>query len=312
MKTIFVVNPQAGHGDRAEAVMTAAGEAGERLGEEVECYLTQSVGDATEFVRGWLNSHPEEEARFVACGGDGTVNEVLNGLIGHPKAMLGIMPIGSGNDFCRNFPGADFLNAEAQLKGEGVRCDAIRYTSTTPEGLLETRYCVNMFNIGFDCNVVDATSHFKGRKFISGSMAYFLGILTTMIRKKGADLRIVADGEEKQNGKLMLTSIANGQFCGGGIRSNPTADVHDGTIDLNIVYDVPRRRFVTLLPKYMKGTHVTLKNIGQFSLQCRKITVEPLEGSMRVCIDGETGDSRGLTLEAVRDAFTLSVPPKKG
>jgi diacylglycerol kinase family enzyme len=168
-----------------------------------------------------------------------------------------------------------------------------------------------MFNIGFDCNVVDATGHWKDKRFISGSMAYFLGILSTMIKKKGANLRITADGEEKQNGKLMLTSIANGQFCGGGIRSNPTADVHDGIIDLNIVYDVPRRRFVTLLPKYMKGTHVTQKGIGQFSLPCRKITVEPLDGTMRVCTDGETADSRGLSIEIVHNAFTLSLPPKK-
>ncbi len=84
-----------------------------------------------------------------------------------------------------------------------------------------------MFNIGFDCNVADMTANMKKKPFISGSLAYLLSIFVMLIKKKGAKLLIELDGEKKYCGPL-LTSLANGSYCGGGIKSNPLVSIKDG------------------------------------------------------------------------------------
>ena len=310
MKTVFVVNPCAGSRKGPDSIIENIKNTSERLGAQTEVYITKSVGDAERFVREYCRDIGA--ARFVACGGDGTLNEVVNGAIACPDAEVGVMPLGTGNDFCRNFPDAgDFLSIEAQIEGESIPCDAIRYTSTL-DGKEKVGYCVNMFNIGFDCNVADMTSRMKQKPLISGSLAYFLSIFAILIKKKGANLKIVIDGEEKHNGKLLLTSVANGRFCGGGIMSNPLASVTGGEINVNIVKNVSRLKFVSLLPSYMKGTHMSRKGIDKIicSVNCHELSVNPLDGKMRLCIDGEITDAGDVRFEIVKGAFCFVVPKK--
>lgn len=308
MKTIFVINPKAGNGKCVENLKKSIKASAEHLKAEVEIYITKAVGDAKKYVEEHCNT--KGRARFIACGGDGTLSEVLNGAIGCDGVEIGVMPIGTGNDFCRNFLGTgNFLNAISQISGESVKCDAIRY-HTYLEGAEKTGFCANMFNIGFDCNVADMTNTIKSKSVILGSFAYVISIFTTLIKKKGANLKIELDGNVKHKGKLLLTSIANGSFCGGGIMSNPLADVNDGFINLNIIKNVSRLRLLTLLPKYMKGTHIRMKNIENIILnsRCKKIIVTPQSGTMRICIDGEITDAGMTEFSIVHNAFDFVIP----
>ena len=232
MKTVFIVNPKAGKKNNTEKLIERIKSAAERLKADVEIHITTAVGEATEFVGNFCKNHGK--ARFIACGGDGTLSEVLGGAVECDGAEVGVMPFGTGNDFVKNFD-ADFSDIEAQITSESEKCDVIRYETVDENGSLRIGYCANMFNIGFDCNVVDAMENIKKKTFFSGSLAYFVGIFTTLIKKKGADLEIEIDGEIKHKGKLLLTSIANGCFCGGGVKSNPGACVHDGLMNVNII-----------------------------------------------------------------------------
>lgn len=296
MDTIFIVNPKAGQGKNVDNLIGKIKSAGTKV------YVTKSVGDAENFVR----SHCKNKgaARFIACGGDGTFNEVLNGTADTCDAEIGIMPMGTGNDFCKNFQG-DFSDIDAQISGSTVKCDAIRYTTC---GLV--RYGANMFNIGFDCNVADLTATMKKRPFISGSFAYFISILAMMIKKKGANLKVEIDGKILHEGPLLLTALANGKFCGGGIMSNPLSEVTDGQIDINVIYNVPRRKFITLLPHYMKGTHLSLKNIDKviYNTKCKKVTLTPLSDNLRICVDGEIQNAGITEFEIVPKAFNFVIP----
>ena len=305
MKTVFIINPCAGQGNSAESILDKINSL---TGIEKDIYITKSVGDATRFIRGFCENYGA--ARFIACGGDGTLSEVLNGVVGVEDAEVGVIPSGTGNDFCRNF-GKDnsFENISGQVFGKSVKCDAIRYTATTPDGVV-SGYCANMFNIGFDCNVADLTAKMKTKPLISGSVAYLLSIFATLISKKGANLKIEVDGKEKHNGKLLLTSIANGCYCGGGIKSNPLASIRDGKINFNIIKNVPRYKFLCLLPFYMKGTHLKLKNIDKIitSEKCFKIKITPIEGNMRLCIDGEIIDAGETVFEICPGLFNFVIP----
>ncbi|MBQ4518734.1 MAG: YegS/Rv2252/BmrU family lipid kinase [Clostridia bacterium] len=308
MKTVFIVNPKAGKKRNIDDVVSAIRQAAKKHQKDIDIYITKAVGDGERFVREYCKANGA--ARFIACGGDGTLNEVANGAFGFVAAEVGVMPLGTGNDFCRNFSQRHlFPDAEAQLFGKAIPCDVIEYT-TECGGESVTRYCMNMFNIGFDCNVADMTATMKQKPFISGSLAYFLSIFTILIKKKGANLAIVSDGVEKHRGPLLLNSIANGSFCGGGIKSNPTANVQDGIMDVNIVYNISRLNFLTKLPFYMKGTHIKLQNIEKViaAHTCKEMTVTPLEGIMRLCVDGEITNAGKTEFKVVPGGISFVVP----
>lgn len=304
MKTVFIFNPAAGKGKTVEKLKSEILQTAAKLGVEVEFYDTKAKGDAARFIKEYCKEN--DCTRFVACGGDGTFSEVVNGIAEVPGAVAGVLPLGTGNDFCRNFPKEhDFKNVAALLLGETVKCDAIKYTSETVRG-----YCANMVNIGFDCNVADLTGRLKKKKFIDGSFAYFVSIFIMLIKKKGANIKVIADEKELHSGKLLLNSIANGKYCGGGIQSNPDAELNDGKMDINVVYNISRLNFLSKLPFYMKGTHKKLKNIEKaiYSQKCRKMVVTPLDGTMRICVDGDIIETGETVFEIVPEAFDFIVP----
>lgn len=317
MKTIFIINPKAGTGKNLDKRKEEITKMAEELGVEVGFYITKAVGDAEKFARlvceETATNNPDEELRLVACGGDGTVNEVLNGLMGYPNAVLGVVPIGTGNDFVRNFPeNVDFLDIKAQLQGYSMKSDVIKYSGML-DGREQTRYCINMFNIGFDCNVADLTQTLKTYPVLNGSMAYLAAVVGMLVKKKGANLKVELDGEVVENGPLLLTAIANGGFCGGGVNSAPTASINDGIMDVNVIYNVSRLDFVKKFPYYSKGTHMELPDIEKILLfkQCKTAKITPLDGNMRLCVDGEIVDAGEVTMEMLPLAVNVLVPKAK-
>ncbi len=308
-RNIFIVNPKAGQGKGNAKFTDHIKQEAETLGIPVEIYTTAGVGDA-EILARQIASEVTTPTRIYACGGDGTLNEVLNGVIDNENIAVGLLPIGTGNDFCRNFPEAgDFLDIGAQLQAVSEKCDAIRYTGELA-GEKKTRYCANMFNIGFDCNVVDLTATLKTYPLLSGSFAYLMAVMAILVKKKGANLKIEIDGELVHDGPLLLTAVANGCFCGGGVKSSPLASTSDGKLDINIIYNVKRMEFLKKFPYYAKGTHMDLPDISHiiYATQAEKVAITPNEGTMRLCTDGEIVDAGRVEMEIVPSAFNFLVP----
>ena len=307
MKTVFIVNPNAGSGKRFNSVMEKI-EKLTKAKESVEFYITKKALDAKEFVSEYCKTNGA--ARFIACGGDGTLSEILNGAVGYENVEIGVVPIGSGNDFCRNFEGKEsFFDLEKQISGACVDCDAIKY-NTIVNGEEKSGYCANMFNIGFDCAVADTTNMLKSRKVFSGSMAYLVSIFINLVKKKTSDIEIEIDGVNRGRGELLLTSIANGCYCGGGLKTNPIALINDGLININIVKNVSRLKFLTLLPKYINGTCLGIKNIENIisSVKCSEVKISPMKGKIRMSVDGEICDASEVEFKIVHNAFKFVVP----
>lgn len=323
MRTIFIINPSAGKGKGIDKLISKIRQASEKTGIAAEIYTTKHQGDAREVAdkigrlscgHACAENREAEEIRLIACGGDGTLNEVLNGAVAYDNLVIGVVPIGTGNDFVRNFADAgDFMDIEAQLMGKVVNSDAIRYTGIVG-GKQVSDYCANMFNIGFDCNVVDMAATLKKYPVIAGSFAYLLAVAVTYIKKKGAKLKVELDGRTIVDGNVLLTAVANGGFCGGGVHSSPKADINDGNMDVNIIYNVGRIDFLKKFPYYAKGTHLELENIDDiiYNGKCKKARITPLEKTMRLCTDGEIRDAETVEFEIVHDAFRMLVPLKKG
>lgn len=307
MKTIFIVNPCAGQG-KVKHLLSQIESVIENEEVDAQIYITKASGDAKTYVENYCKTNGP--ARFIACGGDGTLSEVVNGALACCEAEVGMIPIGTGNDFCRNFDKTfDFRDVHRQITGIAQNCDAIFYR-TMHEGKCKEGYAVNMFNIGFDCNVADLTAKMKQKPFISGPMAYFISIFVMLAGKKGANLKVELDDVLAHDGKLLLSSLANGSYCGGGIKSNPMAAVTDGCINVNIIKNVSRLRFISLLPHYMKGTVLNVKGVGRYisSPMCKKVKITPNEGAMRLCIDGEIMDAGVTEFKIVPRGFRFVLP----
>ncbi|MBO5409162.1 MAG: YegS/Rv2252/BmrU family lipid kinase [Clostridia bacterium] len=310
MKTVFIVNPKAGKGKKEKQLIEQICTLIALNNTDWEWYLTQSVGDATRFVKEYCET--KGVARFIACGGDGTFGEVVNGVFGFPDAEVGVIPIGTGNDFCRNFSkNIDFFDLELQASSKTAVCDVIRYV-TEVDGMEKQGICANMFNIGFDCNVADKTNDFKANTIFGGSFAYVVSILWNLIRKKSTNLLVELDGIKQYNGELLLCSVANGKYCGGGIMSNPLAEVTDGKMNVNLIRNISRLRFLSLLPSYMKGTHLKIRGIEKIIINrdCEILTVTPKTGIMRLCIDGEIITAGTTTFTVIPGGIRFVLPQK--
>lgn len=304
MKYCFILNPAAGKGYGLEQLREDIEACYKQSDTEVEIYTTMGVGDAKDYVARAVAENPEESYRFYACGGDGTLCEVVNGVMGldNPKqAEVGLIPSGTGNDFVRNFTfGENFFDIRAQMEAESIPIDLIRCNDL---------YAINMVNIGFDCEVVVKTAQLKRRSFISSKMAYITGLVVTLFRKPGIHAKQIFNGEgEGEEKQYLLNTYANGSFCGGGFHSNPASSVQDGKLDAILVNDVTRRKFLSLVGKYKKGTHLS----GEFTdiLSNQKLDRVDMifEGETPVSVDGEIVTVNELHLSIAPLALNFLVP----
>lgn len=315
MKHFFFLNPAAGQGKGIDKLDKKIRQVAEQAGIDYSVYTTWSPMDAEKKAREFAKDMNGEPVRFYVAGGDGTASEVMNGLVGIPNVEVGIIPIGTGNDFVRNFPEAgDFHSIEAQLLGKSKPVDLIKYGGKI-DGKKRKRYCINMFNIGFDCNVVNMAGKLKEKPFIAGSGAYLMAVFGTFIKKEGISL-IVKNGDEVvKEGKMLLCSIANGGYCGGGIYSSPRSSVDDGYFELNILNNLSRATFLRMFNSYRTGKYLDHRLAPVLTVSRQHLTslrVEPYKSKEFVmCVDGEIFHTEGIDLSIEPQTINFIVPAKQ-
>ena len=298
MKYIFIINPSAGQG-KAIKLIPKIEEAMKDTDLIYSIYTTTAGGDAERFVK--KTCETGENVRFYVCGGDGSLHEAVNGARGFSNAEIGILPVGTGNDFVRNFGRQkDFLDISAQVNGESIDSDVIE---------INGRYTVNMANIGFDCEVVAKAMEWKKKPLVKGPFAYVMGIMSMLVKPIGKWMSFRwADGT-KLTGRFLLCTLANGRFCGGGFCSSPMATVEDGLMDVGIVSMISRRKFIGILPKYKTGEYLDTKLGMQKVIYERMSSLEiAVPEPIHISIDGEISEFTYLRAEIVPKAFRFILP----
>ncbi|MDR1796032.1 MAG: hypothetical protein LBR44_01085 [Clostridiales Family XIII bacterium] len=297
MKHCFVMNPAAGNGKMQEALLPRIQAAAKETGADYVIHRTVNAGEASSFVRRACAECPRgQTVRFYAVGGDGTLNEVLNGMYGFARAELACVPTGSGNDFIRNFTGKGkgakkpFLDIAAQLAGQARPVDVMAYEI---EGLPEeegggTRYALNMFNMGFDANVVAHTQHLKKTVFLKGTAAYAAGVAFELAAYRRSRASITIGRSAPFDARILLAGVGNGRFSGGGFDGIPMARVDDRLLDIYVINPITRREFLRLVGKYYGGVHINSPLLqGRLLLRtAKRVTFAP-ESPMTLSIDGE-------------------------
>ena len=195
-----------------------------------------------------------EKTRFYSIGGDGTLNEIVSGIIGTSSEIV-IIPCGTGNDFLRSI--SDYLSmrkiVNISLEKKATPTDVITFG--------KDKYCINVLNMGFDAMIAKNIDKFRKVPFISGSAKYTLSILYTLSSSRNFKFKISAN-KRVYKGSFTLVAIANGKYYGGGIMPCPDANVDDGILDSCIIDATTVMSKLKLLPKYKKGKHLTLKPVN--------------------------------------------------
>ena len=293
---LVIVNPIAGGGRTLRSLRWLR----ERLAQRPEARLevTGRRGDAEALA---ADAAAAGHDRVVAIGGDGTVQEVVNGLLaGGPPAELGIVPLGNGNDLARSLGlPADPASAWRVAIGRETRqLDVARARN----GAGAERWFASAGGIGFDAQVAAAMTGRRGWQ--AGRAGYLLTTLNELRRFGNRRVTIHIDGTSSSH-VVLLVAIANGSYYGGGMRIAPEALADDGMLDVCVVGDISRLTAIRQLPNLYRGTHVRHPQVSTHT--GRTVTVEG-EDETRVHLDGEPFGGLPLRASIVAGALEIAAP----
>lgn len=298
MKHIFIINPKSGKKDSTQYIQNYLKENFEDLNYEI--YNTKHVGDAIDFVREKCQNKTEP-ITFYACGGDGTLNEVANGVYGYDDVYLTVYPCGSGNDFVKVFGKENhFKDLSKLINGKSRKIDILEVNG---------RYSLNMVNLGFDGSVAYNMIKFKRWPLVSGKGAYNIALVYSLIFKMKHKCKIFIDDKEVFDGKMLLTAVGNGLCCGGGYYCLPKANVEDGLIDMVYVKTISRFKFIGLVGKYKDGSYLGVPKYDKYMkyANCKKVKLVA-QKPIAYSIDGECFMEKEINIDMHQSAINFIVP----
>jgi diacylglycerol kinase (ATP) len=299
-----IVNPHAGRRRVGEEIPELERTLRSR-GLPYRLFRTEGPGDATRLATEAL----EAGGRFViAVGGDGTVNEVVNGMFDGegkplvPDAVLGVVAAGSGCDFVRTFGlPSDTTRACHHLAGDNTYpLDVGKVTYTTVEGGRAMRYFVNVAEAGLGAAVAARAGRMSPRL---GQSKYFLGFWLELPRFKLANVRVRAD-RRTYEGPAFLVVVGNGQYYGGGMKISPRSYPGDAVLDV-LVFKGPKSDSFTMIPKIYRGEHIPHDHVEEFRVK-RELVIEA-DRPLPIESDGEVLGTTPATVEILAQPIQMKL-----
>lgn len=275
MKHIFIINPTSGKG-KALKVADKIKKVCEQESLEYELIYTKGPKDATKIARKYFFS----KNIIYSVGGDGTLNEVVNGLVGS-KNMLGVIPAGSGNDFYKSLK---------ELTEPYPVIDL---------GKINDCHFINIVSIGIDAEVNDNVNLLKSK--VNPDNVYNASLIYTFFKYKSPSISFSID-EKESFGKCTILTVCNGKVYGGGFKIAPNASLTDGYFDVYYVEKLTKSKILFLISKLRKGTHESSKKVHKSNATKIKFACD----NELVCnVDGETIRAKKFSIKIVPHALTI-------
>lgn len=279
MKYYFIVNPQSGNVKKynlIEKIKMAC----EKRQAEYEFLYTERAGHGLELAKGISD---EEECVVFSVGGDGNLNEVLNGIVGSKNKILGNIPAGSGNDFAKSIK-----NYELEI----VHTDI---------GKINDRYFINVACLGLDADVANNLHLVRNKKWIPVSQRYNASLIYTYFKYKFKKIRLLFGGTTIEHDCTIL-AVCNGQYYGGGYKIGPQAIINDGLLDIYIVEKMAKIKIIPIFLKLIKGKHESSPKVKKY--QDGKLIVE-CEKEEAFNIDGEMITGKRFEIEILKQGIRV-------
>ena len=287
MKHVFIINPTAGKADSRQKIYDMADALRAKHNLDVQCILTKKQGHATEIARRMCDSG--EELRFYACGGDGTVNEVANGIIGYDNAAMTVIPVGTGNDFLKNF-GDDlekFRDAENLWDGPQFPIDAIDVNG---------RIALTIACSGIDARVAQDVHKYSESPLLDGKSSYIYSLAVNFLFKGIGSHWTVTLDDVAVKGDWSLVAVCNGRYYGGGFMPVAEARMDDGVLNTLVVKAVTRRTFLKFVGPYSKGDYHKFPHAAHCSTP-KVIRIQSDKPDIVTCLDGECVTNQDVTIK---------------
>ncbi len=295
MKYAFLINPAAGKGDMQNNISSPIKNYFKDNDYQYEVHISKHPGHLAQIASALAMSG--DNIRMFACGGEGTVFEVLNAIVGYENVELGVIPCGSANDFLKYFGNKNaFLDIMRQVGGEAIQTDIIKAGD---------KYCLNGCSVGMDAIVGRDMALFKRIPGVSGKLAYKLSVVKTLLKPLGVTISIATDSKPLEEKRCLFAVIANAPYYGGGYKGAPEADPFDSQLDFTLVDVISKLKILKFISKYEKGEHANLPF-------CTLKRCESMEFHsdipISVNLDGEIIETCNMRFSLVKKGIKFVVP----
>lgn len=298
MKYYFIVNPAAGTHSAEQSLRSALRDYSGS--ERYEVHVTCGPEDAGVFLRR-VRESGKGPLRIIACGGDGTLNMVVNAAQGMEDVSIGCYACGSGNDYIKYYGETkDFLDLYRLFAAQPRDVDLMSVNG---------RLSVNIVDFGFDTKVVQWMERVRRLPLIGGKNAYYTGILAALLSPMSTDCKITVDGEGMDTGSLLLATLGCGQYVGGGYRCAPRSSNTDGWMEVCLVKPLSRFRLLKLMELYRQGRHLeadSLKPLIRYRRAKNVMAHFPVETG--ILLDGEMMMVKDAEVNLFPRALSFLVP----
>ena len=276
MKHLFIINPAAGSRNRTQESSEIIHKVCRARGLDYEIRVSTAPGECRRIAR--EAAETGEEYRIYACGGDGTLNEVANGVAGFPNVAITVYSGGSGNDFAKLFddPKA-FFDLHRLMDAEEVAFDMIRCNGDI---------ALNICSVGLDARIGTDVSNYKRLPLLQGFRAYAASTVVNVIRGIAEHYVVEVDGQVYDQ-EFTFVCVCNGRYYGGGFNPIPDADPTDGKLDILLVDKVTRTQVPFVIGKYKEGRYQELSHIAKYikadsiKIICDRPTAVNVDGELR-------------------------------
>ncbi len=297
MEHIFLLNPHAGKGADHSRIRAMATQLAQAHSVSVSIHQTNSGEEATTLVR--TLAQTGKDYRFYACGGDGTLHHVVAGAAGYENVAVTCIPMGSGNDFLRNFGKAKALFADPEnlWDGDEMPLDLIDCNGVT---------CLTIACFGIDARVAADVHRFTKWPLVAGRMAYLLSVARNVLRPIGRTWTVVADGIAQER-TVSVVATCNGRYYGGGSCPIPQARMDDGVLHTILVDNLSIPTFAKLFPLYSQGNH---EKIAKYiELICPNVLeLRSNRPDITICLDGEISHSDHVVVACSQKKVNFFAP----
>ena len=296
MKHIFIINPAAGKYDHTEESSAKIRAACGARGLDYEICVSAKPGDCRALAR--QAAETGEEVRLYACGGDGTLNEVVNGAAGFPNAAVTHFPGGSGNDAIKIFSDrSPFFEVERLLDAEEAKFDLIRCNDT---------YALNILSIGLDARIGTDVARFKRLPLVNGKGAYLLSTLVNILHGISEPYVVTLEDGETVDAEQTMICVCNGRWYGGGFNPVPEAEPDDGLLDVLLVKKVTLLQAAGVIGYYKKGRYADYPALIRH-VKCRSLRIRSRR-EVVVNVDGEAIHTTDAHIELIPQAIRFFYP----
>lgn len=289
---VFIINP----------------EAGKKKGIKLKDYIKKTYNNPLILVTRYkghaiklAKTYAKPNTIIYSLGGDGTLNEVINGVLQskyYDETIVAAVPCGSGNDFIKGI--TDIKDPALLLKM--YQKEKVKVIDL---GKINDRYFTNIASIGFDALVVHQAKKYKRIPMISGEFSYLISIFISLIQLKDYSVFVSVDNQSVIRKRILFITMANGRYYGGGMQPAPKAILDDGRLDFGIIDKVSRLKALILLPRFINGKHESLDEVSVCKGKRLKVKSKK---DLPINVDGEIIWSDNISAQIEEKALKILIP----